>query len=130
MIGGGDAGFDYSLNLKNRGFEPEIVTRGEFSCLPLLLERAEKLGISMHKNQEIKEVKLDDKNVVVITSEAEFEYDAALIAIGRDPCLPFEIENQEGLYIVGDAKGGKYRQVHISTGDALKTAMEVDKYLS
>jgi thioredoxin reductase (NADPH) len=125
VIGGGDAGFDYSINLNNRGFEPEIVTRGDFSCLPLLLKRAKESGISMHKNQKIKEIKKHDEEIKVVTNKKSFNADAILVAIGREPSIPIEIEEQEGLYIVGDAKGGKHRQVHIATGDALNAAMDI-----
>ena len=45
IIGGGDAAFDYALSLHRRGAEVTILSKSEPCCIPLLAEKAKKIGI-------------------------------------------------------------------------------------
>ncbi len=74
--------------------------------------------------------------------------DAVLVCIGKRsvlPALPAELEchtsgtpqvdhlgrtSINGLYIVGDARRGAYRQVSIATGDGVASAMHAARYIS
>jgi thioredoxin reductase (NADPH) len=117
VIGGGDAAFDYTLSLDDRGYKPRIITRGKAQCLSLLLDEVKKRGIEYMEDAMLPD---DLKNI---------KEDYVLIAVGREPDFPGKIPEAEGLYIAGDAHGGIERQVHIATGDALKVAMNVSRYL-
>ncbi|MBD3191882.1 MAG: SidA/IucD/PvdA family monooxygenase, partial [Candidatus Heimdallarchaeota archaeon] len=58
IIGGGDAAFDYALNLEKKGGKITIYHRKEeFRCLPVLLERVKKRGREKITIQTKKEVK-------------------------------------------------------------------------
>ena len=131
IVGGGDAAFDYALNLFDRRYIPNIVSRSEVSCLPLLKDRAEEKGISYKQNQSITQfLKIGDKISVQYGGTSQ-KADYVLIAVGREPRYPQMAEqNSDGLYFVGDVRSGRYRQVHIALGDALRTAMEISHSLS
>ena len=60
--------------------------------------------------------------------------DYVLIACGRDPneelvVEDFEKDNIPGLYIAGDVRTGKFRQVGIAVGDGIHAAMSAETYL-
>ena len=117
IIGGGDAAFDYALTLDDRGYKPEIITRSKIQCLTKLLDETKRRNIKFTENASLP------------TNVTEINSDYVLVAVGREPDLPANIKEDEDLYIVGDARGSKNRQVHIATGDALFAAMEVTEFL-
>ena len=130
VIGGGDAAFDYALNLSSRWHAPTIVTRGTVSCLPILKERVEKEGIPYLENSLALRICKAGSQLEVQCETDTFKADYVLIAVGREPRYPrIATKNKEGLYFVGDVRGGRYRQVHIATGDALRVAMEISHSL-
>ena len=49
IIGGGDVGFDYAINLHAKGCNPLIITKNKISCLKLLQQRADQLKINYFK---------------------------------------------------------------------------------
>jgi len=60
--------------------------------------------------------------------------DYVIIACGRDPnkkllSKDLEKRNIPGLFIAGDVKTGKFRQVGIAVGEGIFTAMKVEIYL-
>lgn len=137
-IGGGDAAFDYALNLASRGFYVDIVFRGENpTCIPLLAERADRIEkIKTQGEIEPKSVTEKDRqlifNMIHKGDEKEMVADYSLIACGREAdlsILPPELaENWKqtpGLYLVGDVRRGNYRQVGISVGDGILAAMTI-----
>ncbi|MFQ6106208.1 MAG: NAD(P)/FAD-dependent oxidoreductase [Thermoplasmata archaeon] len=138
IVGGGDTAFDYALNLAERGFYVDIVHRGqEPKCIPLLAERANRSErIRTHSDTEPKLVKEEDRQLVFAVdrkgAEKEMVADYGLIACGREAELgvlpPEFVDNWKeipGLYVVGDARRGNYRQVGISVGDGILAAMSV-----
>lgn len=139
IIGGGDAAFDYALNLSKKRNFVTILNRGEtVKCLPLLFERAAREPrITYRAEVAVSQITVDETaDRLKVESEAEaFEADCVLFAIGRVPNLDFlsaEIRQREHelaesgrLYFVGDVKNDLYRQVAIAAGDGLRAAMQI-----
>ena len=142
IIGGGDAAFDYALNLIYNGVAVEIYFRSKIpKCLTILEERAIKCPdiriypsftpISIKEREgkpEIKFKSTDNKATHVSNP------DYMLIACGRNPnknLFPndFEKRNIPGLFIAGDIRTGNFRQVGIAVGEGIYTAMNVETYL-
>jgi len=131
IIGGGDAAFDYALNLSGRGHTPVIIIRGTASCLSLLKERVLKEGILCREHKFVTRLSESGDRLAVQCSDDHFEADAILVAVGREPRYPrITTKNCDGLYFAGDVHGGRYRQIHIALGDALRAAMEITHSLS
>lgn len=141
VIGGGDAAFDYSLNLADKEVAVELYFRLERpECLSLLEERVKKCNsIRLHTSSTLicikrtkgkPEIKFKSNSGVSITKESDY----VLIACGREPSkelLPkdFEKNNIPGLYIAGDVHTGKFRQVGIAVGEGIHVAMSAEMYL-
>ncbi|MFQ5909528.1 MAG: NAD(P)/FAD-dependent oxidoreductase [Thermoplasmata archaeon] len=137
IVGGGDAAFDYALNLASRGFYVDVVFRGTPKCIPLLGERADRSEkVKTHAGTEPKSVKEEDRQLVFLMDqkgvEKEMVADYGLIACGREAdlrILPPELASNwretPGLYLVGDVRRGNFRQVGISVGDGILAAMSI-----
>lgn len=141
IIGGGDAAFDYSLNLAENGNTIDIFHRSDnFSTLPLLLQRTkEQPGISVHKNNILKDIELVENNLKMHIScegkEISHGADYLIIAIGREPNLSYVsdslktdleslIDNKQ-LFLIGDVQNGLFRQASIAAADGVKVAMQI-----
>ena len=135
IVGGGDAAFDYALNLVKKGNFVTILNRGgDVKCLKLLWERAmAESAIEYCAETPVSGVSLDEKAgrlIVQIEAGKFLEVDYLLFAIGRIPQTSFMSDelvhkNFEGLYFVGDVKNGLFRQAAIAAGDGLRAAMEI-----
>ncbi len=145
IIGGGDAAFDYALNLAKKN-HVTILNRGEKpKCLPLLWERARVVdSIAYHDQTFVQKIRKCPKSGMLVdcqtpACELQFHADYLLIAIGREAnmdCLSAELiqqtpmlEKQGILYIIGDVKNGIFRQTSIAVGEGVLTAMKVYRYL-
>jgi thioredoxin reductase len=139
IVGGGDAAFDYAVSLSSNN-NVTIIHRGnKSSCLPVLFERAKKIGsIRYLENCAVKEIVKDGEKLVLrYFSETEFEIhiDYVIGAIGRKPDVGFlseklleaykEEKEVKNFYFIGDVMRGSYRQVGIAVGDGLLAAMQV-----
>jgi thioredoxin reductase (NADPH) len=149
IIGGGDAAFDYALNLSNGGGSVDIVCRSTSpSCIGLLEERIQRsTNINFHKETSSESLSEVDGKVKLScqTPEGEKEFDAdyVLIACGRESRW-LEVKGLEsvssvgnmakttvpGLYVAGDVKQGDHRQVGIAVGDGVQAAMSIADYLN
>ena len=147
VIGGGDAAFDYALNLSASGDEVTIVSRSKPSCLSLLRGRAEARGVevlvgwtpvsvrSLGRGVELK----CHSHAMVENLKADF----VLTACGRvqnidflGPSLRKEIGKKSppetpvpGFYIAGDVARGNHRQTGIAVGDGIRAAMLAHDFL-
>jgi thioredoxin reductase (NADPH) len=145
IIGGGDAAFDYALNLAKKN-QVTILNRTEKSkCLPLLWERAGVMdSIAYHDQTFVQKIRKGLKSGMLVdcqtpAGELQFHADYLLVAIGREAnmdCLSAELiqqipmlEKQGILYIIGDVKNGIFRQTSIAVGEGVLTAMKVYRYL-
>lgn len=149
IIGGGDAAFDYALNLAGRASRVDIISRSVNPvCLPLLSERvAQRDNIFVHPGTYPLEV-CEDGSDVVLTGKQDnekktFTGDYGLIACGRIPNLEMIPEamhktlslnddgttNIAGLFFAGDVRRGRFRQAGIAVGDGILSAMKAEQFL-
>jgi len=142
VIGGGDAAFDYSLNLVDKGVNVELFFRSEKpKCLALLEERVKKSStINLHSS--LVPIEIINEEGTLETKfrssknnhEIKAKSDYVLIACGRNPnkkLLSNDLEksNVPGLYIAGDVRTEKFRQVGIAVGEGIYAAMSAETYL-
>jgi thioredoxin reductase (NADPH) len=126
IIGGGDVGFDYALNIEEQGHRPIIITKNSVRCLPLLHKRVRNKKIPIITNCRPLCIEQDGTQVTIFCEKKNYSADYVLVAAGRTPQFPTGATNKMGgLYFVGDVHDKHYRQVHIATGDALRTAMNI-----
>jgi thioredoxin reductase (NADPH) len=147
IIGGGDAAFDYALNLASEVKSVDIIFRGKHpKCLALLSERVAAFeNIRPHPKMLPRAFEEDEGIITKCTSasqEIDFPSDYALIACGRKPKIDFMPELEQvrikedggcdipGLFIAGDVKRGKKRQTGIAVGDGTICAMSVVEFLT
>ncbi len=139
IIGGGDAAYDYALNISNRVEKITIVQRGAISkALPLLLDRVKKIPkIEVLSNARVHEFRLTDSKIhidlLVEQTTVQIYADRILVAIGRKENLSFlpssllkkvkDPMGEQSLFFVGDVKNHTFRQVSIAMGDGLRAAM-------
>lgn len=145
IIGGGDAAFDYALNLARKN-QVILLNRGaKPRCLPLLWERVQQASaISYHRNTFVQKVtKVPNSGMLVDcqtpAGELQFHADYLLIAVGREAnldCLSLAIiqqatvlEQQGVLYRIGDVRNGIFRQTSIAVGEGVMAAMKIYRYL-
>jgi thioredoxin reductase (NADPH) len=145
IIGGGDAAFDYALNLGKKN-QVTILNRAEKpKCLPLLWDRARLMeSITYHNHAIVHTIRKDLNPGMSVdcqtrAGELQFHADYLIVAIGREAnmdCLSNEfrqqtsmLEKQGLLYIIGDVKNGIFRQASIAVGEGVLTAMKVYRYL-
>jgi len=148
VVGGGDAAFDYSLNLVGRGCDVTIISRSEPKCLSLLRARAEASGVDLVVGAAPEIVKDRIPGALlqcrIGKGRAEYAADYILLACGREPNIealspelrkmvksaPRIIEtNVPGLFLAGDVVRGTHRQTAIAVGDGVRAAMLVEEYL-
>ena len=148
VIGGGDAAFDYSLNLRSMGCDVIIIARSPPRCLPLLQERVRAAGIDVLIGFVPKSVSERRGQVVLSCShgsrQVELAGDYILVACGREPNLDVLAEsgvetsttteeppmtNVPGLFLVGDVVRKNCRQTGIAVGDGILAAMLAEKYI-
>ncbi|MCJ7607778.1 MAG: NAD(P)/FAD-dependent oxidoreductase [Thermoplasmata archaeon] len=149
ILGGGDAAFDYALNLRGRGHDVTIVSRSEPRCLPLLRKRVEDRGVELVVGASpALVVEKASRTVVNCHNRGEVVRvvgDFVLLACGRvpntavlapalrerigQPKAPPETD-VPGLYLAGDVLRGVFRQTGIAVGDGIHAAMLVERYLN
>lgn len=119
ILGGGDVGFDYALNLKHRGMHPTVWTHRKTTCLPVLKKRAKEAGIPFFEDCPV----MDAKEL----AEADF----VLVAVGRHAQTPIlRVQKPlKGLYSAGDVNHEAVRQVQIAAGEGLHEALKIHDYL-
>lgn len=145
IVGGGDAAFDYALNLATRVKTVNIIYRGKYpKCLPLLWQRVKKVSrikllsetavLSAHR------VRVKGKNCLIVTLKKgkkvrSIKSDWLIVAVGREPIREYlswpirQAVRIPGLFIAGDIKRGVFRQMGIAVGDGLLAAMQTIEYL-
>ncbi len=139
IIGGGDAAFDYALNLSGKGNEVKIVCRNKPRCLDILMRRAQQdKNIKIFTNIKVTELKNEEGMINLICEGGKILIsDYVMVAIGKSPNIEILgktirnglLKESSGLAIVGDAKRESFRQLGIAVGDGLLAAMKIKKYL-
>lgn len=147
ILGGGDAAFDYAINLSDKGGSVTILSRSEPTCLQLLTERVRERKIDVLTGCEARSVR-ETPEGAAITCEGdncpeEIACDLVLVAHGRKPRLDIldpglrrraVTDNPpetgvSGLFLAGDVVRGKNRQAAIAAGDGVLSAMLIERYL-
>ena len=142
ILGAGDIAFDYALNL-SRCNEVIILNRSSsIRALPVLTDRV-KNNPDIHyiEYSQIKNIKKGNIKKLLVTFKNgdhlnKNEVDYLVVATGRIPQKDFytpglfqkekKLISQGLLYLAGDVKNGLFRQIAISAGNGIKTAMKID----
>jgi len=147
IIGGGDAAFDYGLNLAWHNDVTILIRDNRAKCLSLLLERSEVIDrIRVHIHTVVESVDESGEGMVLRCCRFDngdtfqLQIDYLLIAIGRRPNLEFiddglrnrmnDLIDDSKLYMIGDVGNGLYRQASIAAGDGIKAAMKIFRSLT
>jgi len=146
IIGGGDAAFDYALNLANhlKKIAINILYRSAHPhCLPLLWDRVKKQkSIRLFAQTIATNVSYQDNNrnylilkIKKVKTIAVLKTKYVLVAVGRDPQKEFldhkiNWDNVPGFFMAGDVKRGRFRQAVIAAGDGLLAAMHTVDFLN
>jgi thioredoxin reductase len=139
VVGGGDIAFDYALNLSKTAEKIDMIIRGKKAkCIPVLAKEAKKReNIKIHYRTIPVSVK-EEKDAVLECNTDEghknFVSDYVLVAVGRTPNIEMlgdELKEHivPGLFFAGDVKNGDFKQVGISAGNGLMSAMKAVKFL-
>lgn len=152
LVGGGEAAVDQALNVRRRGAEQvTVLARGSFRALPLLLDQARQLAIELWTESVLIAARPGVLGVEREGRQVELPVDHVVVCTGKVPRLPALPTNLgrvpptnlgrvprtdlvgctavPGLYVVGDARRGRYRQVAIACGDGVAAAMHAADYL-
>jgi thioredoxin reductase (NADPH) len=146
IIGSGDCAFDYALNIASEVKSVDIIFRGKHpKCLPLLSERVAAFeNIRPHPKllpREFEENEGITTKCISASGDIDLPSDYVLVAGGREPncdflpeLVDFEINDDggcdiPGLFIAGDVRRGKKRQVGIAVGDGIICAMSACDFL-
>lgn len=141
IIGGGDAAFDYALQVSQSN-PVTIFNRSQTPrCLPLLWQRAsQSSAIRYVPNAQIQSIerRAGNKLEMILNQNGERKIETAelvLVAIGRQPALNFlsstlqaqldSLEQACRCWRIGDVKNGLWRQTAIAVGDGMKAAMQI-----
>ena len=145
ILGGGDAAFDYAINLSDNGASVTILSRSDPSCLPLLAERARDRDVKLMVGCEVARLERTGEGVSVSydggRGELDMTADMVIVAHGRDPRLELldpalrrRADTREppstgipGLFFAGDVARGKHRQAAIAAGDGVVAAMMIEQ---
>lgn len=141
IIGGGDAAFDYALNLSKKNQIYLFNRTNWVKALPLLVDQVKmQPQIALWENTHIVKIDRAPQKALALSLERDgwlftLEVDYLIGAIGREPQRDFfspvlldqeeELIHQGLLHLPGDIKNGLFRQVTISMGDGIRTAMEI-----
>ncbi len=145
VVGGGDCALDQALHLWQRGWRVEVLVRGPRPrALPLLVERAAARGIAVHAGTVVLAARDRDGRAVLVTrgpdGDRDREADFAIVAVGREPCVPEGIGPVDdvdllgrapvpGIYLAGDCRRGLVRQTAVAVGDGVAAAMDAARFL-
>ncbi|RSJ73902.1 FAD-containing oxidoreductase [Streptococcus cristatus] len=134
VLGGGNIGLEFAGLYNRMGSQvtvldaaPVFLPRVEPSIAALAKKYMEEDGIQFLQNVQTKQIKNDGAEVVVVTEDGEFRFDALLYATGRKPNVePLQLENTDieltergaikvnkhletsvpGVFAAGDVNGG------------------------
>ncbi|MBI5325529.1 MAG: NAD(P)/FAD-dependent oxidoreductase [Ignavibacteriae bacterium] len=145
IIGAGDAAFDYALTLSSSN---EVIILNRTKHINAILELQNKVlnnpNIKYYEEIIVTDVTKDKSLLIVHAKQNEnqlmkFICNHIIFAIGREPNLEFlgesikinitELMKNNNLFIIGDAANNQFRQISISTGSAIKSAMQLHSYL-
>jgi thioredoxin reductase len=144
VIGGGDAAFDYALNLAGKNKVHILSRSARPRALPVLFDRCRRHhNIIIHENSRLTDAAAGARAAEVILKtinplngrKDEILCHLILTAVGRAPALHFldpdlgaaiaELEAQKKIFLAGDVGNGRFRQAAIAAAGGLRAAMEI-----
>jgi thioredoxin reductase (NADPH) len=139
IVGGGDAAFDYALNLGKENYVIIVNRSTQVKCLPLLWQQVSaSKNIAYRPNTTITRVLPGDQDGMAVECSSPdgstiLHADYLIVAIGRAPSLDFvstelleqspALEKRGILHFVGDVKNDIFRQTAIACGDGIRAGM-------
>jgi len=154
VVGGGEAALDQALHVQRRGARRVLVAiRGAAPrAMELLVQRARDREVELLLQTRLLQLTRAENEALNATLQGPsgaitLELDGVLLCVGQRPSWPelpphirLDADDRpvvdrlgrssvEGLYLVGDAVRGPYRQVAIAVGDGVAAAMHVNRYL-
>ncbi len=143
VVGGGDAAFDYALSLSRYHRVIVLARSPKLKCLPLLEKRVnESANITVHTQTVIRKMISRENSIEFQCTKGSehviFNGHCVLAAIGRDPelsflnqsvlCVMSELKQKGQLKFVGDVANGSFRQLAITVGNGIESAMEIAEW--
>ncbi len=145
IVGGGDAAFDYALNLARKNRVVILNRRDRFKCLPRLYQQIQaNEQIQYRTGVRISTINQSNNYLIIKLTKVHYRKgeemicDYVIYAIGREPALdflspPLRRSYPEGdnryIHFIGDVKNGNLRQTAIAVGDGIKAAMKINEFL-
>jgi thioredoxin reductase (NADPH) len=145
VIGGGDAAFDYALNLAKKNKVLILYRSSKPRCLPILFSRCRRHpDIIIHENCRLTHAQAKEGTAEIMLKTLdqlsgqnnEIVCHLILTAIGRMPALHFldhdlhtaiaALELQKKIFLAGDVSNGRFRQASIAAADGLRSAMKIN----
>jgi thioredoxin reductase (NADPH) len=139
VIGAGDAAFDYTLSLQKRNKVYILSRKARAKCLPALWRAVLKnRNITYIGGVQIMNVNVNKNHFFIKLRHCSdmIKADYLVAALGRLPDLTYmkprlialkkQLVRKKLLYIAGDLKNGRYRQIAIAAGDGLRAAMDIN----
>lgn len=143
IVGGGDAAFDYAIQLAETGNSISIFHRGiEPRCLPLLRQWSARIPAIEYRgsspvtgliwSSDTREIGIRIHRGPVLKHHF---FNHVLLAVGREPADDFmaipaqlstALEQQNRLLFAGDIRNDRFRQCAIAAGDGLRAAMQIN----
>lgn len=139
IVGGGDAAFDYAINMARKNSVIILNRNEQVKCLPRLLDQALTCqNITYRPSTAVIKVDVCPEGGMVVECSSpcgmmEFPADYLVGAIGREPQMDFvsaslmersaDFEKMGILHFVGDVKNGMFRQVALAVGDGIRAGM-------
>lgn len=145
IVGGGDAAFDYAINMSAKNSVIILNRTDQVKCLPQLFAQAQACqNITYRPNTEIIRLESDPAGGMVVECSSpkktiKLQADILIGAIGREPQLDFvspslmeqsaDLEKMGILHFAGDVKNGMFRQTAIAVGDGIRAGMLIHQRL-
>ncbi|MCX7833136.1 MAG: NAD(P)/FAD-dependent oxidoreductase [Ignavibacteria bacterium] len=138
VIGSGDVAFDYALSLSMENNVILINRSHNCKCINSLSDKVfQNTNIRYLYNYKLINVLDYNKKIILHFKHKlnnnilEITSDYLVPAIGRKPnnLLIEKIKKYKGLYLAGDVRNPKFRQIAIASGDGIKVAMKIFKEL-
>ncbi|MGQ9857042.1 MAG: NAD(P)/FAD-dependent oxidoreductase [Fervidobacterium sp.] len=126
VYGGGDVAIDYAIHAFEDGIMPMVFVRSnQLKAVRKLVEYAKERNIHIRLGDAIKRVEEGNSGIIIFSDSGRYEFDALLIAIGRELNMPEIDVSKMRVYTIGDCAHLDLRQSSIAIGDGIRCAMEI-----
>jgi len=136
IIGSGDAAFDQALNFARTSKHVTIIMKHDKPrCLPVLVQRAHRIGIDTVSSFEATGLEKTADGVRIYGShDMHIDTDIVIVCIGKNSSTYFldsiSTDDTPGLFLAGDCHREKNRHIAIACGDGIACAMEASRFIA